>query len=86
MTDEMEVQIYVYLLDEGVDVWRPIQARCVGESQYRILSRNVSPEDEHWEFSTGDVVRCVSKAFDDGEALVAVERLAPGVDVPPSSA
>ena len=50
--------IHVRLLDEGTDVWRPVEAEFVGPDTYRITSLNPDPEDEHWEFTTGDVVRC----------------------------
>jgi hypothetical protein len=67
--------IYVYLLDEGTDVWRPVEAVHVGEDRYRIMSVNVDPEDERWQFSTGDVVRCSRRALSGGPALVAHERV-----------
>ena len=66
--------IYVQLLDEKVDVWRPVQATHEGEDRYRILSENAAADDEHWEFGTGTVVRCARKQLADGAALVAVER------------
>ena len=69
------VTIYVYLLDEGVDVWRPVEAAHLGDDRYRITSVNVDPSDEHWQFSTGDIVRCSSQALSGGPALVAHERV-----------
>lgn len=69
------VQIYVALLDEEVDVWRPVDALPVGPGEYRIVSHNLDPEDEHWEFQQGEVVRCYPKTFSGGvQGLVAVER------------
>jgi hypothetical protein len=41
--------IYVRLLDEGVDVWRPVSAETLGEGRYRIVSENTDPEDEKCE-------------------------------------
>jgi hypothetical protein len=70
--------IYVYLLDEGVDCWRPIDAVKRGDNLYEIVSKNPDPEDEKWEFSTGDVVRCVLKTLMDRqphESLVAIEKV-----------
>ena len=58
--------IYVRLLDEGVDVWRPVRAETLAEGQYRIISGNTNPENEKWEFGTGDVVHCVEKELMDG--------------------
>ena len=50
--------IYVPLVDEGVDVWRPVIAEVVGDQTFRIVGENISPDDEHWAFATGEVVRC----------------------------
>ena len=66
--------IYVQILDENVDVWRPVQAVHEGGDRYRILSENAAPDEEHWEFTTGTVVRCASRRLSDGAALVAIER------------
>jgi hypothetical protein len=35
MTHRRVVQIYVYLPDEAVDVWRPVETEQVGEVAYR---------------------------------------------------
>ncbi len=51
------ITIYVYLPDEQVDVWRPVQAQPLGKGLYRILSINPDPEGEKWQFGTGEVVR-----------------------------
>lgn len=67
--------IYVYLLDEGVDVWRPVQARHIGTDRYQIVSVNIASGDELWQFNTGDTVRCKSRMLSDGEVLVAYERV-----------
>ncbi len=52
-----DATIYVYLLQEGVDVWRPVRARPLGGDLFRILSRNPDPEDEKWQFGTGGIVQ-----------------------------
>jgi hypothetical protein len=67
MVDHGLVQIYVALLDEGTDVWRPVQAKSLHGDVYRIVSENTDRQDEHWEFSTGELVRCVPKAFCGGK-------------------
>ena len=68
-------RIYVALLDEGVEVWRPVEAVQEGEDQYRILSGNDDPETERWEFHQGELVRCRMKTFSDGgSGWVAFER------------
>ncbi|HUI87503.1 MAG TPA: hypothetical protein VLX61_02135 [Anaerolineales bacterium] len=49
-------QIYVALLDEGTDVWRPVEAVAVGDGLFKIESKNLHPENERWEFTTGEIV------------------------------
>ena len=70
--------IYIRLLDEGVDVWRPVSAETLADGQYRIISENTDPENEKWEFKTGDVVLCAEKELMDGTEsilrLVAVSK------------
>jgi hypothetical protein len=63
--------IYMYLLDEGTPVWRPVQAETLGDNLYRVIGP--VPDDEVWEFPPGSTVRGQMKTFSDGhEALVAV--------------
>jgi hypothetical protein len=67
-------QVYVALLDEGVEVWRPADATHVREDEY-VLAGPV-PDDEVWEFQPGEVVRCRERTFSDGvTALVAFARV-----------
>ena len=47
--------VYVRLLDEGTDVWRPVDAQRIGATTYR-LSDTPTPEDEVWSFQPGDIV------------------------------
>lgn len=65
-------KIYVRLLDEGVEVWRPVRALHQFDDVYVILSEPV--EGEKWEFESRSSVRCQPKTFSDGsEGLVAKE-------------
>ena len=66
--------IFVCLLDEGTDVWRPVDAENVGPGAYRIITNNEAADDEHWQFSTGEVVHCEPRHLSGGECLVAVRR------------
>jgi len=64
--------IFVRLLDEGVDVWRPVPAIDIGNQRFRLTA----PDDydtsfETWEFPRGAVVDCETKTLSDGPALVA---------------
>ena len=65
--------IYIELLDEGVDVWRPIEAEAETEDIYRLPPH--APEGEAWRFAPGSRVRCEWRDLSDGAALVAVELL-----------
>jgi len=69
-------QIFVRLLDEGVDVWRPIKAERVSSDIYRILDQPYDRATEAWEFSPGDEVGCEMVSSSDGQILAAT-RLAP---------
>ena len=74
--DGEHATIYVYLEDEGVDVWRPVLAEHLKTDVYRIASHAEESEDEQWQFKTGEVVRCESRVLSEGEAsMVAVERV-----------
>lgn len=73
-TPGMNATIYIPLMDEGTDVWRPVSAERVADEIYRVTS--TPPDDtETWEFTTGDTVRCREQSFSSGERrLVAYER------------
>jgi hypothetical protein len=62
--------VYVELLDEGVPVWRPVQAEELGDGRYRLLpTDDYDPEIETWAFLPGSIVRC-----EKGRYLMAVEQ------------
>lgn len=66
------VVIHVRLLDEGVDVWRPVEARQLSESTFQIVGDPV-PEDETWSFQPGDIVVAEHRpASGEDEVLTAV--------------
>ena len=76
MTQSKRIKIYVYLLDEGTDVWRPVEAIHLNDDIYQIVSEKLDP-NELWAFKTGDTVRCELKALTDSKPkkyLVAVEK------------
>lgn len=64
--------IMMPLLDEGVDVWRPVEAEVLPDGHYRITTENESPDVERWAFTTGQVVSCDEREFDGALQLVAV--------------
>ncbi len=64
--------VYVRLLDEGTDVFRPSLAVALGEDTYELLrSESYDPEDECWEFEPGFRVRVVRRQGATGEFLLA---------------
>ena len=67
--------IYVALENEGVDVWRPVDASDLGDALFQILSACDS-ETEQWQFSSGAVVRCENRSFEDGRSGLAAIELA----------
>lgn len=69
--------IYVELLDEGTDCWRPVSAERLSVGVYRIVG--TKPEDEIWRFQPGDVVRCKERQFSEGSGLVAYEEVASSI-------
>jgi hypothetical protein len=50
--------IYVALLDEGIDVWRPVEARRLAPDTYLIVDQDYDRRIERWEFEPGTEVRC----------------------------
>lgn len=70
----MTTVIYVYLLDEGTDCWRPVNALHQSEDIYLIVEENKTDGAEIWQFSKGDLVRCELRKLSGGEHLVAVEK------------
>jgi hypothetical protein len=69
---EEAMTVYVPLLDEGVDVWRPVEANRVGDGLYRLTGRR--PDDEEWGFEVGDVVRCRTQVLSGCQVLVAFDK------------
>jgi hypothetical protein len=72
---DVVVTIYVELLEEGVQVWRPVSAIHEFGSVYRlpqILAHNMT--GEVWAFPPGSLVHCEMRDFIDGPGLVATRR------------
>ena len=66
----MTKTVYIALLDEGVDSWRPVEAESMGDNLYRIPGS--VPAEECWEFRPGMVVFCQERQLSGGLTLVAV--------------
>jgi hypothetical protein len=63
--------VYVQLLDEAVDVWRPVDATEEAGGAYRLP--HTAPEGERWAFAPGTRVRCERRQLSDGNVLVAIQ-------------
>ena len=63
--------IYVGLVGEGVDVWRPVEATVEPGGAFRLPRE--APAGEVWEFAPGSRVRCDRRAPSEGRALVATQ-------------
>ena len=69
----MSETIYVPLLNEGTEVWRPVPAVPLGDGRYRITGE--MPEDEEWEFLPGDAVIGRARFIGGEQRIVAVEKM-----------
>ena len=70
-------QLYVALLHEGVDVWRPVQAERLSDNTYRILDQPYDRGIESWQFEPGDVVICEMVESSEGRILAAIRKSIP---------
>jgi hypothetical protein len=67
-------EVFVRLLDENVDVWRPVKAERIAPDRFRILEQPYDRGTERWEFEPGDEVMCELVKSDDGGFLAAIKR------------
>jgi hypothetical protein len=69
----MTERIYIPLLDEGTNVWRPVEAQKVGPDTY-LIPTGLDPKanGEEWEFPPGSTVVCQPRKTADGTILAAV--------------
>ncbi len=66
-------QIYVRLLDEGTEVFRPAEAEPLPDGCFKLLpTEGYDPEDEKWEFPPGSIVRAHQQKRDGEFIWVAV--------------
>jgi len=69
----MTERIYIPLLNEGVDVWRPVDAQKIGPDIYFIPTDNdPAAQAETWAFPPGSTVVCQPRKTADGTILAAV--------------
>ena len=68
-------EVYVELLGEGVDVWRPIRAKNLGFGIYQIVEQPYDRSVEEWRFVPGDKVVCELVSASGGKILAAVRKV-----------
>jgi hypothetical protein len=66
-------KVFVALLNEGTEVWRPVPAAHIRGTVYK-LGGSV-PEDEEWQFLPGQFVECENKTFSGGTTVLVAIRL-----------
>lgn len=68
------IELYVELLDEGTETWRPTSALSLGGGEFKILApSDYDAEDEAWAFLPGETVRVEQAYFANGSSgLIAV--------------
>lgn len=73
----MDNTIYIKLLDEGIDVWRPVLAQRLDGELFLILLApyNLVPSDEQWEFLPGSHVLTKEIVLDGGLVRVAYQKI-----------
>ena len=66
--------IYIRLLNEGTEVLRPTEVEELQDGVFKLRpTPDYDPEDEHWEFSPGSLVRGVIRKLEGETVLVAVD-------------
>jgi len=69
--------VYVTLLDEGVDVWRPVLARRLEGNAFAIIDQPYDRDDERWQFEPGARVVCEERVLEGTPVTVAIARAQP---------
>ena len=68
----MHEVVYVYMLGEGTDVWRPVPSEDLGGSRYRLGDVAERARDEVWEFAPGAIVVAEQRRLSGGLCMVAI--------------
>jgi hypothetical protein len=75
------LQIYVSLLGENVEVWRPVTAERLRDNVYRILDQTYDRDIESWQFEPGDDVVCELVNAEPGPILAAQRKAESAVQI-----
>lgn len=66
--------VHVRLLDEGTDVWRPVEAERLGETTYGLADVPI-PDEERWSFQPRDIVMVERRGGEAEDGLIAVAKV-----------
>lgn len=69
--------VFVELLGEGVDVWRPVAARKRDDGYELKKPPDYDPADEQWRFPPGSIVRVEERDLNGRSVLAAISPVAP---------
>jgi hypothetical protein len=65
--------IYVKLVGEGVEVWRPVKAEHLRDDVYLIVDQPYDRDSETWQFGPGSSVVCEPVESADGPIPGAIQ-------------
>ncbi|HTW57269.1 MAG TPA: hypothetical protein VMD99_03960 [Terriglobales bacterium] len=66
----MDKTIYMPLIEEGADCWRPVRAVHIGADVFEVTEK--IPANEVWAFAPFSRVRCRDRVFADGNVGLAI--------------
>jgi hypothetical protein len=70
-----DATIYVRVLNEGTEVFRPVPAKSWPDSCYQVGGADIYlPAEEQWEFEPGAIVKVAPKVLEGEVILVATVR------------
>ena len=70
------MEIFIALIGEGVEAWRPVEAERIDNECFRISGVGRDHTSEVWEFTEGELVRCEGRTFSGGSSgLVATRKV-----------
>jgi hypothetical protein len=72
VTDGSVTTIYMPLLNDGTDAWRPVEAMKIGDLGYMVTES--APPSEEWAFQPGHILRCEERQLSGEAKLVAVAK------------
>ena len=72
--DSATISLYVRLLNEGTEAFRPTHASELGGGLFKLLpTPNYDPDDKEWEFLPGEMVRVEILPGPTGDFALAVK-------------